>query len=126
MKVLVVETVILRMSIMFAPTSLELLMILGLAGQVTRVLLQIGEHGLPETQGDYIKILAKLLTGIVGGWIAWELANAPLEAVQTLVPELLEAMLLMSRVLAFSLGFVFPDIAENIIAVYTVWTNRSG
>ena len=111
---------------MFGPTSLELLMLLGLAGQVTRVLLQIGEHGKPENQSDYIKILAKLLTGLVGGWIAWELANAPLEAVQTLFPDLLEAMLLMSRVLAFALGFVFPDIAENIIAVYTVWTNRTG
>ena len=107
---------------MFGPTSLELLSMLGGLGQLVRVLLQVGRDGLPETQSDYIKILAKLLTGFVGGWIAWELANAPLEAVQTLFPELLEAMLTMSRVLSFSLGFVFPDIAENIIAVYTKWT----
>ena len=106
---------------MFGPTSLELLVALGLVGQIVRVLLQIGRDGLPKTQEDCIKILAKLLTGLIGGWIAWELANAPLEAVQTLFPDLLEAMLIMSRILAFSLGFVFPDVAENMIYIYTNW-----
>ena len=107
------------------PDSLIVLALMGLIGQLVRVLLQIGEHGQPEPD-QYWQLGAKLLLGIVGGWLAWELVNAPIEAVIEILPDFLASFLLISRVLAFSLGFVFPDIAENLIVVFTKWTNTDG
>jgi hypothetical protein len=97
--------------------QLTLMMSLGFGGQVLRVLFQIGMHGKPDPN-EYWQMGAKLLMGFFGGWLAWELVNAPLEAVQAILPDFLAELVLISRVLAFALGFVFPDIGENLIRLF--------
>ena len=54
----------------------------------------------------------ELALGGVAGWIAWELTVAPVDAVTELFPDLAGALLKLSRIMAWALGFVFPDVME--------------
>lgn len=104
-------------------TTLLILTTSGIIGQTSRILLQLLEYGIPPKEEAW-KIWVKLTLGAVGGWITWEIVNSPIEAIIVLFPSFIAELTLISRLFAFTMGFTFPDILENLALILTKWVGE--
>jgi hypothetical protein len=97
--------------------SFLLMMFAGLIGALSRQFVQwVRDKNWPG-QGDtplFGTWWCELFIGLICGWIAWELTNAPIEAVKAVLPDFIAELDKMSRLLAWALGFVGPDVLENL------------
>lgn len=98
--------------------TLVLMIVAGLVGALTRVLIKWGSDGKWPGQDPETPLFGtwwvQLLLGCIAGWITWEIPNY--------LPDLPN----LGRLGAWALGFVFPDVAENLAEVWSKFTNKGG
>lgn len=82
--------------------TLLLMVVAGAAGALTRVLLQRFREGTWPSSW-----WVQLILGAIAGWLSWE------------IPNYLPDWTNLGRLGAWALGFVFPDVAENLAQIWS-------